>query len=86
MRCFYHANSSDYVFTACSCKGLTSVNITADETSEFVRGTETSFAVVHFQELQNMIDEMDKSEYFQTLCSKSTDVPLCNGIGINKNR
>ena len=73
------------LFISSSCKGLASVNITADKTSKFIRGADTSFAVVHFQELQNMIDEMDKSEFFQSLCSKKKDIPLCQGVEINKN-
>ena len=52
-----------------SCDGLSRVEITTDVITES-DNTDAIFSVVHFKELQTAIDEMDQSDYMQSLKQK----------------
>ena len=52
-----------------SCDGLSRVEITTDAITESDK-TDAIFSVVHFKELQTAIDEMDQSDYMQSLKQK----------------
>ena len=52
-----------------SCDGLSRVEITTEVITESDK-TDAIFSVVHFKELQTAIDEMDQSDYMQSLKQK----------------